>query len=298
MRQRRNAARRETLAVGPTLNDLWTEVYAMTASPREVRLNVDDKGAGAPALVFLHYWGGSSRTWQQVIDALSGEHRTLAVDLRGWGASEAPDKGYALSDFAEDVLRVISARGVSRFVLIGHSMGGKIAQLLASRQPDGLEGLILVAPSPPTPLDLPAKVREGMESAYLTAASIEAALDNVLTAKPITKQQRKQVVEDSLRGGVEAKIAWPRYTSQEDISGDVSGITVPTLLIAGELDQVDPVETLRAKLLARIHHAVMSVLPETGHLSPLESPREVAALISEFLLSHPRARAAANSPIA
>ncbi len=72
---------------------------------------------------------------------------------------------------------------------------------------------------------------------------------------------------------------------------------MPTLLIAGELDQVDPVETLRAELLARIHHAVMSVLPETGHLSPLESPREVAALISEFLLSHPRARAAANSPI-
>ncbi len=260
-------------------------VNAMKTSSGKVHIHVEDEGSGAPSLLFLHYWGGSSRTWRHVIDALPGDYRTLAMDLRGWGASDAPDEGYALADFADDVRHVIAERGLSKFVLIGHSMGGKIAQLVASRKPRGLAGLVLVAPSPPTPLGLPPEVREGMESAYSSAASVEATIDHVLTAKPLTEGQREQVIEDSLRGGVAAKVAWPRYTSQEDISAVVSAITVPTLVIAGELDRVDSVSTLETELLTRIPHAVMRVLPVTGHLSPLESPRDIAELIGEFLSS-------------
>lgn len=124
-----------------------------------------------------------------------------------------------------------------------------------------------------------------MESAYSSAASIEATIDNVLTAKRLTEDQRKQVVEDSLRGGTVAKIAWPRSTSLEDISAAVSAITVPTLVIAGELDRVDSVSTLETELLTRIPHAVMRVLRGTGHLSPLESPRDIAELLGQFLAS-------------
>ncbi|CAN7315411.1 alpha/beta fold hydrolase [Caballeronia sp. LjRoot31] len=257
----------------------------MKTASTKVHIHVEEQGSGAPSLIFLHYWGGSSRTWRDVIGALPGAHRTLAVDLRGWGASDAPREGYALADFADDVRDVIAERGVSNFVLVGHSMGGKIAQLLASQKPEGLVGLVLVAPSPPTPLALPPEVREGMESAYSSAASIEATIDNVLTAKRLTEDQRKQVVEDSLRGGTVAKIAWPRSTSLEDISAAVSAITVPTLVIAGELDRVDSVSTLETELLTRIPHAVMRVLRGTGHLSPLESPRDIAELLGQFLAS-------------
>lgn len=257
----------------------------METASTKVHIHVEERGGGAPSLIFLHYWGGSSRTWRHVIDALPGAHRTLAVDLRGWGASDAPREGYALADFADDVRDVIAEHSVSDFVLVGHSMGGKIAQLIASQKPEGLVGLVLVAPSPPTPLALPAEVREGMESAYSSATSVEATIDHVLTAKLLTAEQRKQVVEDSLRGGTVAKIAWPRYTSQEDISAAVSAITVPTLVIAGELDRVDSVSTLETELLARIPHAVMRVLRGTGHLSPLESPRDIAELLNQFLSS-------------
>ena len=257
----------------------------MKVSAENVHIHFEEQGHGAPCLIFLHYWGGSSRTWRRVIDALPKPCRALAMDLRGWGASDAPDEGYALADFADDVRRVIAERGVSTFVLVGHSMGGKIAQLLAAEQPSGLAGLVLVAPSPPTPMGLPPAIREGMEHAYSSAASIEATIDQVLTAKPLADELRRQVIEDSLRGGAAAKIAWPRYTSQEDISAAVSAIAVPTLVIAGERDQVDSVATLETELLTRIPHAVMHVLPGTGHLSPLESPREVAGLIGEFLSS-------------
>jgi alpha/beta hydrolase fold len=84
-----------------------------------------ESGAGEPALIFLHYWGGSSRTWAGVIDRLAGEARCVALDQRGWGTSIATDGRYDLATMADDVEAVAQRLGLSRFVLVGHSMGGK-----------------------------------------------------------------------------------------------------------------------------------------------------------------------------
>ncbi|WP_035565944.1 alpha/beta fold hydrolase [Caballeronia sordidicola] len=248
-----------------------------------IQIHVKDQGNGTLPVVFLHYWGGSSRTWDDVIAALPVEYRTVAPDLRGWGDSDAPAAGYALADFADDAQHVIAALKLDRFVLVGHSMGGKIAQLLASRRPRGLAGLVLVAPSPPGPLALPAEVRAAMEGAYVTRESVGMSIDQMLTAKPLSPKHREQVIEDSLRGAPQAKLAWPRSTSQEDISSEVAAIDVPTIVIAGELDRIDGTAILEAELLTRVTHAVMRVLPGTGHLSPLESPVAIAGIIREFV---------------
>jgi pimeloyl-ACP methyl ester carboxylesterase len=153
---------------------------------------------------------------------------------------------------------------------------------MASRQPVGLAGLILVAPSPPSPMIMPAQAREVMAGAYASRAAVEASIDTMLTAKPLSAEDREQVIEDSLRGAPQAKAAWPRSTSLEDIAAQVGDIAVPTLVIAGALDRVDPPIRLRAELLPRIPQAVMHVLPGTGHLSMLESPDAVARLIADF----------------
>jgi pimeloyl-ACP methyl ester carboxylesterase len=247
-----------------------------------VALHVEDRGAGDLSLVFLHYYGGSSRTWRHVTAKLAPVFRTITIDHRGWGESDAPEGGYCLADLAADAACVIAALNLQRYVLVGHSMGGKVAQLMASRQPVGLAGLILVAPSPPSPMIMPAQAREMMAGAYASRAAVEAAIDTMLTAKPLSAEDREQVIEDSLRGAPQAKIAWPRSTSLEDIAAQVGDIAVPTLVIAGALDRVDPPNRLRAELLPRIPQAVMHVLPGTGHLSMLESPGEVAGLIADF----------------
>jgi pimeloyl-ACP methyl ester carboxylesterase len=98
---------------------------------------VEEQGMGEPVLVFLHYWGGSRRTWSKVIDGLKDNYRCVAYDQRGWGGSDAPAEGYTLSDLAKDALSLIEAMGLRRYVLVGHSMGGKVAQLVASRNPEG-----------------------------------------------------------------------------------------------------------------------------------------------------------------
>ena len=111
--------------------------------------HVRDIGDKQPALVLLHYWGGTGRTWDLVIRELAGRHRCVAPDLRGWGMSDKKADGYDLHTQADDVAALIASLELPQYVLIGQSMGGKIAQILASRRPKGLKGLVLVAPAPP-----------------------------------------------------------------------------------------------------------------------------------------------------
>ena len=264
----------------------------MKITANGIELHVEDHGAEPAALVFLHYWGGSSRTWHHVAKALAKDFRTVAVDQRGWGRSDKPDHGYDIPCLADDARGVIEALGLDRYVLVGHSMGGKVAQLLASRRPLGLEGLVLVAPSPPVPMNLPLDVRQGMVAAYASRDSIITTVTQVLAGTPLNSDDLEMVVSDSLRGAAAAKAAWPLAASQEDISSVVGNITVPTLVISGEEDRVDPPAVLKRELLSRIPQARLSLLSGIGHLSPLEAPGDVTRLIRTFTQSLKPARPA------
>jgi pimeloyl-ACP methyl ester carboxylesterase len=246
-------------------------------------LNMDISGSGATALLYLHYWGGSARTWRPVIDALPDDCTHVALDLRGWGDSAKPDAGYRLADMADDMRGMIAALGLERYVLVGHSMGGKLAQYLAADRPAGLSGLVLVAPSPPLPLPLATAQRYAMTHAYDDAASIDATLDRVLTAGPLPPALRSQVVEDSLRGAPAAKRAWPHGAMAEDITDRARRIDVPVTVVSGELDRVDPPAALLTHLLPFIPHAVLETVAGRGHLLPLEAPQAVAHAIRRFV---------------
>jgi pimeloyl-ACP methyl ester carboxylesterase len=257
-----------------------TDVYVAVNG---VRIHAREQATGGLALVFLHYWGGSLRTWTSVVDELSREYRTVAMDHRGWGDSEAPPTGYGISDLADDAQGVVDALGLRRYVLVGHSMGGKVAQLIASRHPSGLKGLVLVAPSPPSPMKVSAEDRGRMAHAYDSRESIEFVLDNALTANPLTPEQREQVIADSLRGALQAKAAWPNAGMLEEIINEVVSINVPVVVIAGERDTVERAATLKEELLPRIPQVTMHVLPGTGHLSLLEAPDTPVDFIRNFL---------------
>jgi pimeloyl-ACP methyl ester carboxylesterase len=254
----------------------------MKIASNGIHIHVEDSGAGNLPLVFLHYWGGSSRTWRQVTSELSHAHRTIATDHRGRGQSDAPASGYTLADLAADAQGVIDALDLQRYVLVGHSMGGKVAQLLASRRSRGLAGLILVAPSPPSPMRLPLEARQGMVPAYANRESIKATVEQVLAGKPLSADDLETVMQDSSKGAQPARIAWPLVMSHEDITAQVSSIDVPTIVIGGELDRVDNLSTLEAEVLPRIPHAVLHRMPGTGHLSMLESPKLLAQIILNF----------------
>ena len=255
----------------------------MKRTTNGIQLNVRDEGKGEPALLFLHYWGGSSRTWDPVVNRLKTDFRCVAYDHRGWGESDKPETAYSVHDLANDAEALIQTLGLTRYVLIGHSMGGKVAQLLAAKRPGGLEALILVAPAPPTPMNVPEAQRKQMIQAYQNREAVEFLIQNVLTAVPPPDEIRQQIIEDTLKGGMAAKHAWPEKGMLEDISGAVPDIRVPTLVLAGENDQVEKIDSLERAVVPNIPTARMTVIAETGHLSPLEVPERIASEIRAFL---------------
>jgi pimeloyl-ACP methyl ester carboxylesterase len=154
-----------------------------------LEIQAEEAGEGSPALVFIHYWGGSRRTWSEVIARLSNRFRSIAVDLRGWGKSARHTDDYSLFTQADDVEGVIKALNVKDFVLVGHFMGGKIAQILAGRRLDGLRAVVLVAPAPPTPVQVPDAQKRTMFASYTMPEGIGEAL-KVISHQPSASYNR------------------------------------------------------------------------------------------------------------
>ena len=108
-------------------------------------LNVEVRGArGAPVLL-VHGNGGRGRQWEPQLAAFGTRHRAVALDLRGMGGSAAPRNGdFSIGGFAEDVVAVADALALSRFLLVGHSLGGQVAAACAALVPERLLGVVLV----------------------------------------------------------------------------------------------------------------------------------------------------------
>jgi 3-oxoadipate enol-lactonase len=245
-------------------------------------IHIERHGEGNPAIIFLHYWGGSSRTWRRVAAELQNKFQTVAYDARGWGKSDKASAGYALNDLADEVLALVREVEINEFVLVGHSLGGKIAQLAASRRPKGLLGLVLVAPAPPTPLRFPEEMRETQIHAYDKRENVLQTI-RLLSARMPPPEIVEQIVEDSMSGSPAATMAYPTSSILEDISSEVPKIAVPTLVLAGELDQLDSIEQHKREVLARIVNARLEIIPRSGHLIPIDEPEELAKHIEKFV---------------
>lgn len=254
----------------------------MATIDRPVLPAYDHRPGTGPTLVFLHYWGGSARTWNLVTDHLAGRG-VLTVDLRGWSRSSKLPGPYTLHQLADDTLALVADAGLEDYVLVGHSMGGKVAQLVATTRPAGLRGLVLVGPGPAKPpAQITPEYQEGLSHAYDSAESTAEARDHILTSDPLTGELKAQVAADSRSSTEAVRSEWPLRGIAEDISEQTRLVNVATLVIAGENDLVEPAETLRNSLLPYLSDAKFMVIPRTGHLIPLEAPAELANAISHF----------------
>jgi pimeloyl-ACP methyl ester carboxylesterase len=113
-----------------------------------VRLHVAEAGQGPP-LILLHGWPQHWWSWRHLIPRLAQDYRVLALDLRGWGWSEAPRDSYAKLTFASDVIALLDAEGLDRVRLIGHDWGGYTAFLLALEHPGRIERMVTLDIPPP-----------------------------------------------------------------------------------------------------------------------------------------------------
>ena len=111
-------------------------------------LAYEDTGAGDPPFVFVHGWTCNHTHFAPQVDHFGRQHRTVAVDLRGHGASAAPEQDYTISGFADDVAWLCEQLGVTRPILVGHSMGGTVVLDVAARYPDLPRAVVMVDAAP------------------------------------------------------------------------------------------------------------------------------------------------------
>ena len=262
-----------------------------------IQLNVLEQGSGPLTLVFLHYFGGSAQEWRVVMSQLSDEYRCLAIDLRGHGDSDGPSRsrsgvpagavdspatGYTVDDMADDIPAVLRALGVRDFVLVGHSMSGKVALALAGRQPAGLQSLLLVSPSPPLPEPIPDAERQKLLVRYGQRSAAEQMVKNA-TAAPVSPAVHEQIIADNLRTTKSAWDSWLLQGSKEDISARMSSVTAPVRIIVGSNDNALLPDVQTTMTMPYLTNVTLEVIDGAGHLLPWEVPDELTKFIRENL---------------
>jgi pimeloyl-ACP methyl ester carboxylesterase len=248
----------------------------VSARPNSAEPIIDE--GGGPPLLFLHHFGGSSRSWRGVIDRLSHRYRCIAPDLPGFGTAADRPGPFTTAAAADVIIALIEALALQDYRIVGHSMGGKIALAVAAREPPGLRGLILLAPSPPTPEPIPAADRAHLLASWGDRDAMAAIVDKV-SVRALSRSDREHQVADMLAASREAWAAWLNHGSREDISAAISRIAVPITIVSGSGDRTVETAVLRRELLQKAPNATLEIIAGAGHLLPIEARDEVAAIV-------------------
>lgn len=222
--------------------------------------------------VLLHGFGTSGRLWDAAVPLLGGP--ALALDLPGFGDSRGGR--YSVGGMVDAVQEQLA--GLESFVLVGHSMGAKVAAVLAGRRPAGLRALLLIAPSPPSPEPMSDQDRTDLKAAHGQPERLRQHYEKI-TRLPLSEQMMTQLISDGLRAGPAAWNAWPDSGSRENVGARVADITVPVTLLTSVADPVITPQVVAEQLGHAFPQAAFKQVQGSGHLLPLELPAEVAAAV-------------------
>ncbi len=234
----------------------------------------------ATTVVLLHSSVGDSRMWDPQWAALAARHRVVRLDFRGFGASPLGDEVYADAD---DVVAVLDAVGVERAVVVGASMGGRVALELAGTAPDRVERLVLLCPAY---RGIPAAgdaVEFGTaEDALLAAGDLDGAVElNVETwLGPEADATARDAVRVMQRRAFEVQSVPGAGDGQRAHDVELSAIEAPTLVVTGGHD-LQHFQGVARTIAESMPHAELLVLPWAGHLPNLERPAEITELLLE-----------------
>jgi 2-succinyl-6-hydroxy-2,4-cyclohexadiene-1-carboxylate synthase len=251
-----------------------------------IEIHYRDVGAGFP-VVLLHGYTGNSRNWALTVPALRDRFRVISPDHRGHGLSGKPrsEDAYSLPEMADDVYKLLHSLGIHECYLVGHSMGGMIAQYVVLEHPELVRALVLEDTAPET---LP--MRNEYRNKLLALAreeGMEAAFEEQLRLNPdprlIANPQYVHLWrEQFLMTGLDAYIACGQaMATRESLVGRLHEITVPTLIICGERDE--PFLAPSRVMHEAIPGSEFVIIEGAGHGPQMETPAEFNRVLTSFL---------------
>lgn len=221
-------------------------------------------------ILILHGWGQNILHWKTVAELLSADYKIFLVDLPGFGSSSLPSRPFGVDEYSQLFKKFINKLDIKELILIGHSVGGKIAIKIATIS-DNLDQLFLIAPS-----------GIGKQSIYTKCKIIFFKfLKNAFFYLP--EKVTNQVImlfssKDYINSG-KLKDTFKKIVN-ENVEKEASTIKVKTTIIWGEKD--DQLKLKNAKLLKKlINRSTLRVVWKVGHSPNIEAPQKLADLIIE-----------------
>lgn len=260
-----------------------------------VKYNVEITGAGPP-LLLLHGFTGSLRSWDRIVPDLSQHFKTITVDLLGHGKTDAPNDyhRYSIEHAAQDMIGLLDKLNIERTHLLGYSMGGRLALMVACHYSERIQSLILESSSPG--LKTEKERQERLESDEKLAVSIEqngieAFIDFwediplFHSQKRVELEKRAKLRTNRLKNnghGLACSLRGMGTGRQPSLWPELPSLPMPVLLIAGSLDT--KYVAIAKELHEQINRAQLAIVNDAGHTVHFEQDKQYITLAKNFLL--------------
>lgn len=241
-------------------------------------------GGDKSPVVLLHGLILNGSCWTPLARSLDKDYDVIMPDARGHGNSSAPSFGYSYDDHAADVLGLIDALGLINPVLLGHSMGGMTAAVVASRNPKRLRGLVLVDPTFLTPQ----RQREVYQSDAVDQHRriLDCPKQELLAEMLGGSRRSREVVELFVQARFQTSLdAFEVLTPPiPDYIQLINALTIPTLLVIGDVGSIVSLEMAREFATLNQYLKVVQI-EKAGHGVPYDQPEHFSTVVQTFLHS-------------
>jgi|SRR5579859_887726 len=257
----------------------WSTAVCQTNG---INLHYTRTGGSQPPLILLHGLTANGACWTAVARALEADYDVIMPDARGHGQSSAPDYGYRYEDHANDVTGLIEALGLDRPILIGHSMGGLTAAVVAGRNSRLLRGLVLADPTFLSP-KAQREVRDSEVADEHRRMLSTPLADLIAEARARHPARPAETLELVARARLQTRLsAFDVLTPPNpDYIQLVRAIDVPSLLVIGDAPVVSPATA--AELQQLNPRLRVEQIPWAGHGLNYDQPERFAAAVKAFL---------------
>jgi 3-oxoadipate enol-lactonase len=244
----------------------------------------------APVIIFIHGFPFNKSMWNIQVEALNGNYRLIAFDIRGHGNSESLNVDFSIELFVKDLISLMDILRIDKAVLCGLSMGGYIALNAIEFYPERFSALILsdtncIADTP----EVKEKRMKAIETIRKKGVDeyAEESIKNLFAQVSFkTKKQEIALVKKMIINTSEQSLASTllALSIRKDTCMTLNGIKVPVLIIVGKEDKITPVSASQL-MHEKIKNSILCIIENAGHLSNMENPEEFNTGLIKFISS-------------